>query len=211
MPCVLPPCRRNRIRLSRSSLLTGTSALLFVMWAATGHHAVAAPVEGNVAVPPSPAQPFSIPAQPLGRALAALGAQTGMQIAFDSATIAGARSGAVSGQMTAEQALASLLAGTGISYHRTGAHSVSLIRASSAIILDPVRVEGQGNGGGRKGWKEEQIAVYATSGRAGLVPRNSSAATKTDTPDRNPGIHIRRDPRAAGPAERPHHSRGPAV
>ncbi|MBL7236931.1 MAG: TonB-dependent siderophore receptor [Komagataeibacter hansenii] len=182
MPCVLLSCRRNRIRPSRISLLTGTSALMFVMWNATGHHAVASPVAASVAVPPAPIQPFSIPAQPLAHALVSLGAQTGMQIAFDSATISDVRSGAVTGQMTTEQALSGLLAGTGITYRKTGAHSVSLVRAASSITLDPVRVEGQGNVGGRKGWKEEQIAVYAISGRAGLVPKNSSAATKTDTP-----------------------------
>jgi hypothetical protein len=51
---------------------------------------------------------FDIPSQPLAQALTAFGRQSGMQIAVDTAAVAGKTSGSVSGTMTAEQALRQL-------------------------------------------------------------------------------------------------------
>ena len=64
---------------------------------------------------------FDIPAQPFGQALTAFGRQSGLQVAFDPAAAAGKTSAAVSGTMTAEQALRQLLGGSGLSYQFTSA------------------------------------------------------------------------------------------
>ncbi|GEB38433.1 ferric siderophore receptor [Gluconacetobacter liquefaciens] len=113
---------------------------------------------------------FEIPPQPLARALAAYGAQTGIQIAFDSATVSGAKSGAVSGQMTDQQALSRILASTGVTYRKTGSRSVSLVRgASTSIMLGPVRVGGV-------------VAHQDPTGPGvGYYAGNTMAGTKTDT------------------------------
>ena len=94
---------------------------------------------------------FDIPAQPLSQALMAFGRQSGMQIAVDSAAVAGKTSASVAGSMTADQALRQLLSGSGLTYHFTSANAVTVAGApvpapagvpgSSTLILDPVRVQ----------------------------------------------------------------------
>ncbi len=89
---------------------------------------------------------FDIAAQPLAQALTAFGRQSGMQIAVDTAAVAGKTSAGVSGTMTAEQALRQLLAGSGLTYQFTSANAVTVAGAapglgSSALQLDPVRVQ----------------------------------------------------------------------
>jgi iron complex outermembrane recepter protein len=101
--------------------------------------------------PPSEAQAsrttnFDIAAQPLGQALQAFGRQSGLQIAVDSAAVAGKTTGGVSGTMTAEQALRQLLSGSGLTYQFTSASAVTVAGTapgpgSSAVTLDPVRVQ----------------------------------------------------------------------
>ena len=89
---------------------------------------------------------FDIATQPLAQALTAFGRQSGMQIAVDTAAVAGKTSAGVSGTMTAEQALRQLLAGSGLTYQFTSANAVTVAGAppgagSSAVQLDPVRVQ----------------------------------------------------------------------
>lgn len=89
---------------------------------------------------------FDIPSQPLAQALTAFGRQSNMQIAVDTAAVAGKTSGSVNGTMTAEQALRQLLAGSGLTYQFTSANAVTVAGAapgpgSSAVQLDPVRVQ----------------------------------------------------------------------
>ncbi|MPZ30467.1 MAG: TonB-dependent siderophore receptor [Rhodospirillales bacterium] len=89
---------------------------------------------------------FDIASQPLAQALTAFGRQSGVQIAVDTAAVAGKTSGAVSGTMTVEQALRQLLAGSGLTYQFTSANAVTVAGAapgpgSSAVQLDPVRVQ----------------------------------------------------------------------
>jgi iron complex outermembrane receptor protein len=89
---------------------------------------------------------FDIPAQALGQALTALGRQSGLQVAFDPAAAAGKISAAVSGSMTAEQALRQLLGGSGLSYQFTSARAVTVsgvAGSTGAMQLDPVQVQGQ--------------------------------------------------------------------
>ena len=88
---------------------------------------------------------FNIPSQPLAQALTAFGQQSGLQIAVNAAAVSGKVSSAVSGTMTAEQALQQLLAGSGIAYRFTSQSAVTISGASDAapgaVQLDPVRVQ----------------------------------------------------------------------
>jgi iron complex outermembrane receptor protein len=90
---------------------------------------------------------FDIPAQPLASALNAFGRQAGLQVTIDTALTTGVQAHAVSGTMTAADALGRLLAGTGIVSRFSGNRTVVLSKpqiggSSGALQLDPVQVQG---------------------------------------------------------------------
>src|ERR1044072_4009170 len=62
---------------------------------------------------------FDIPAQPLSRALAQFGLQSGFQVIADSALTASKNSHGVNGALDADKALDEMLEGTGLTYRRT--------------------------------------------------------------------------------------------
>ncbi|MAU62587.1 MAG: TonB-dependent receptor [Parvibaculum sp.] len=88
--------------------------------------AVAQPAESVAAVPVS----LSIAPQSLDGALTALADQANLQILFTSDEVAGLSTGGLSGSYTASEALATLLAGTGLTYEFTGANVVALRRVA---------------------------------------------------------------------------------
>ncbi|MBO1324469.1 TonB-dependent siderophore receptor [Acetobacter sp. TBRC 12305] len=113
---------------------------------------------------------FSIPAQPLRNALRDYFQQSGVQVAYPTMIASDARSTAISGDMTPQEALSRLLSGTGLIYRSTGPNSVSLLKASSGITLGPVRVQGA-------------VAHESPTGPGvGYVAENTMSGTKTDTP-----------------------------
>ncbi|NPD16359.1 TonB-dependent siderophore receptor [Xinfangfangia sp. D13-10-4-6] len=73
---------------------------------------------------------LNIPAQSLSRALRDLAQQSGIQIAYRTSIAAGAQAPAVQGALTAEQALARLLAGSGLRYSFSGATTVTILGAA---------------------------------------------------------------------------------
>ena len=88
---------------------------------------------------------IDIPSQPLSDALRALGRQTGLRFFASSDLTAGITAPAVSGRMTAEEALSQLLAGTGLEHRFSSANVVTLERSpaqddSGPMRLDPVTV-----------------------------------------------------------------------
>jgi iron complex outermembrane receptor protein len=92
---------------------------------------------------------FDISAQPLASALNAFGRQAGLQVTIDTALTAGVQAHAVSGRMTAADALGRLLAGTGIISRFSGSRTVVLSKPQSGgpsgtVHLDPVQVQGVG-------------------------------------------------------------------
>jgi iron complex outermembrane receptor protein len=90
---------------------------------------------------------FNIQPQSLTDALASFGRQSGMQVSVDGDLARGLASPGVVGAMTPEQALARLLAGTGLAFRMTGGNTALLVRpqsghAGGAMQLDPVQVQG---------------------------------------------------------------------
>ncbi|MDZ4374359.1 MAG: TonB-dependent receptor [Phenylobacterium sp.] len=75
-----------------------------------------------------PTHPIAVEAAALEPALLSLASQTGQQILFSKGVVAGRRAPAVSGQMTPEQALAQLLAGTDLQARRVSASLVVVER-----------------------------------------------------------------------------------
>lgn len=84
------------------------------------------------------ARQYNIPAQPLGAALIQFGQQSGLEVTASSALVSGKKSGAINEILTAEQALARMLTGTGLSYQISGG-MVSL-SSTDAAMLQPVTV-----------------------------------------------------------------------
>lgn len=82
---------------------------------------------------------FDVAAQPLDQALAAFSVSTGLQMLYDSSLAAGRQSSPVSGAMEAREALALMLAGTGLTARFTSAGAVVIYAGSvSAVTLNPI-------------------------------------------------------------------------
>ncbi|WP_421706808.1 TonB-dependent receptor domain-containing protein [Algihabitans sp.] len=93
---------------------------------------------------------FDIPAQGLTGALALFGQQSGLQVTLDGALARGRTTSGVSGNLTDEEALQRLLAGTGLTYSRSGETVVVEELAQAVVpaprepfVLDPLVVRGQ--------------------------------------------------------------------
>lgn len=83
-----------------------------------------------------PRRAYDIPAQDAARALELFGRQSGQSVLFDPARLVGARSRAVRGNLTADEALERLLAGTGFAVRRANVNSY-VIEAEPAPGEDP--------------------------------------------------------------------------
>jgi outer membrane receptor protein involved in Fe transport len=105
-------------------LLAGTAALAFAAPALTSAQALAQSQ--------SEARPISVPAGALTPALNSLAAQTGLQILYDASLANGKSTGGARGSLTPEQALNSVLAGTGVDARFAGSNQVTLSSDAAA-------------------------------------------------------------------------------
>ncbi|MEM6942251.1 MAG: TonB-dependent receptor, partial [Pseudomonadota bacterium] len=88
---------------------------------------------------------YAIPAGPLDEALNSFGAASGVQVAYDSGVAAGLSSGGATGALTTEEALSTIIAGTGLSFRFTSETTVvieSTVTNSvgGAVTLQPLVV-----------------------------------------------------------------------
>ncbi len=95
----------------------------------------------------------SIPGQSLDRAISSFIRQTGVQVGYATALVAGKKSTAVSGRLDPIVALRTLLAGSGLTIRVTGARTVSLVGDGAAdiaddgsTVLDTITVNSGGSG-----------------------------------------------------------------
>lgn len=99
-------------------------------------------------------QHINIPALPLAEALNVLSAQTGLQIAFSNADVAGISAPAVSGASSPKATLNQLLAGTDLSAFFVNARMVSITTSArtdaglpidnGSLLLDAITITGGG-------------------------------------------------------------------
>lgn len=162
--------RGSRERLAALLLATTLlGGLALPASAGTGHAAADAQLAQSAAT-----YRFSVPPQSLTGALVAFSDTTGIQFFFDAAIARGLESPGASGAISAEAALARLLAGTGLRYRFTNPTTVTLERieglGDGRIDLAPITVEG------------ETAAETAWGSVEGYVATRSATATKTDTP-----------------------------
>ncbi|MDF3625961.1 TonB-dependent siderophore receptor [Brytella acorum] len=155
--------------LRRPVILAVPSAVLFSLAAASPASAQGSASQATAATSAS-ARSYSIPALPLGQALAAFGRQGGIQVTYDPSLISGKAAPAISGSMSRPVALQRLLSTSGLSWRQSGADTIVIQKASAAITLGPVRVGGT-------------VARQDPTGPGvGYVAENTVSATKTDTP-----------------------------
>ena len=115
--------------------------------------------------------PLQIAAQPLGQALNDWARQTRIELIVPPALVVGKTAPAVSGQLTPQQALDRLLAGSGLAAAADGAAMVVRdTAAGSRSALPPVLVTAQAE------------RETATGPVRGYAARRSATGTKTDTP-----------------------------
>lgn len=87
---------------------------------------------------------FDIPAQSLDEALASYGLVSGVQVLYGAELTNNLRSTALKGELTRQQALAQILADTGLTYRFTGTHSASIIAGSSLQVeIAAVTISGE--------------------------------------------------------------------
>ncbi len=132
-------------RAKRTDRLMVGAALVLIMALAPGSAAMAQTAAPRAAQE----QAFDLPAGPLGAALLQVGSATGVQFNIDSGLTEGRTAAALRGSYTVEQALATLLRGTGLTYRFTGPQTIvieALPDIGNARLLGAVRVEGAGAG-----------------------------------------------------------------
>lgn len=84
------------------------------------------------AVLAGPMARIDIPAQPLSSGLRALATQAGIQLVFTPETVGAAKSPAIHGEMSVEDALRQLLAGSGLEFRQDGERSFVVVRSARA-------------------------------------------------------------------------------
>jgi hypothetical protein len=124
-----------------------------------------------LAAAPAAAQPvdFDLPAQDLAAAVRQLARQGNVQILVTDRAARGRRSNAVKGVMPLGQALAQLLAGTGLAAHETGTGTWALVSSGEAASSRRRhgRPGGRGNHGDRAAHRR---AAVEGAGIGGGVP-----------------------------------------
>ncbi|MGH8817853.1 MAG: secretin and TonB N-terminal domain-containing protein, partial [Achromobacter pestifer] len=89
---------------------------------------------------------LNIPAQSLEGALTQLATQAALELAYAPDTVRGMRAPAVSGNLTPDQALRALLAGSGLVFERSGSNvSVSREADATSVTMNTITVVGKGN------------------------------------------------------------------
>ena len=120
---------------------------------------------------------FAIAAKPVRQGLNDIGRITGLTVVFSETEAASATGKAVTGSLTARDALARLLAGSGLVYRFTNSNTVTVsgVAAGGAsglsdgsTTLETISVEGSGE------------TAWGPAG--GLVAQKSATGTKSDTP-----------------------------
>ncbi len=152
-------------------------------------------VAGTAQAQSAAARSFDIPAQSLEQALLTYMRQSGIQVGYEPADVAGQMSAAVSGAHTPGDALSRLLGTSGLTYRSTGGTSVRLQRipraSGNATQLGPVRV--QGDAGNSSAGAPVETATGAVPGyRATLT----ATATRTETAIRDVPQSIQVVPRS---------------
>lgn len=132
---------------------------------------------------------LDLPAQPLTTSLRQLGEAAGLTIAVDSSLVAGLNAPAVHGSVEPLQALAQLLAGSGLSYQQSGNTLVISQPSTSALELGATSINGTGLGATTEGTGSYTSGSTATATKLPLsireTPQSVSVITRQRMEDQN--------------------------
>ncbi|WLD96308.1 TonB-dependent siderophore receptor [Agrobacterium leguminum] len=127
---------------------------------------------------------YSVPAGSLGTAISRFGDRSNLQILYPANLVRGKTSPGVSGNLTREDALGRLLAGTGLSWRFTAANTVTIVDPTAAVnaeagvangstTLAPIVILGEGNGASSF-VPSSSVGALKTSARLIEVPQSVS-------------------------------------
>ena len=116
---------------------------------------------------------LDIPAQPLGTALQAFGQQTNLQVLYSPTDVEGKNSTAVKGKQDPNQAIATLLKGTGIHYSLQGNAITISAAAPSGLELGATQITANQLGTVTEGTGSYTPGTIATATRLVLTPRET--------------------------------------
>ncbi|MGF6160632.1 iron complex outermembrane receptor protein [Ensifer sp. KUDG1] len=143
------------------------------MLATTAFLALAGVVAGTPAAAQQPNQSYAIASGSLDTALSRFGATSGVQVLYSAAITKGRTSSGANGALSADAALARILAGTGLTYRFTGPKSVTISDPAA-----PASAEVDANGA----TKLQAIVATGEASENSYVVADSSTGTKTDAP-----------------------------
>lgn len=144
-----------------------------------------ASVAWSADAPPAVRFPINQPAQPLADSLAAISRQTGRSLLFDPAVVEGRMARPISGQLSAEEAVARLLQGTGlVAVERSGALVVRPGPAPSS--QSPASSSDRGNGAGAPSERLAQASppTLTDAGPGAPSPAGAASAAQPLVPQR---------------------------
>ncbi|NGO65942.1 TonB-dependent siderophore receptor [Rhizobium daejeonense] len=116
---------------------------------------------------------FDIPAKPIRQAINDIVRATGINVVFPETPAASAIGRSVRGSMSTSQAIATLLAGSGLQYSFTNANTVT--------ITAPSQAANAGATGGDATMLAPIVVTAQAAGTNGYVAETSTTGTKTDT------------------------------
>lgn len=147
--------------------------------------AVALLMSGAAQAAPAGTMNFDIAPQPLGSALTAFAAQTGLALSYGAA-LPNVNSAGAKGDMASAEALSRLLVGTGLTYRFTGPKAVILEQVpaadNGAVQLGPVRVTGSDDGQVSGDVPTPRTDRAATDRSHSYAARAATVAAKTAQP-----------------------------
>ncbi|MDO3445468.1 TonB-dependent receptor [Agrobacterium sp. V1] len=171
--------RRLPLSFFRRSLMLGTALAL-----ACAVHPLPVHAQSTQTTARERRISFDIPSQPLSRALVAYSSTTGTQLFFDANLARGKSAPAVRGSFTRNDAIAQLLAGSGLD-HRINGSTITItglnapagnggISADGSTLLDPILIEGINNWNSPPVYAGGQIA---TGGALGVLGNRDVMST----------------------------------
>lgn len=187
-----PPLRgRAPTQPLQSAIRTALLGLALGTTAVTGVHAQAAPdtQEANAAQ----TRAYDLPAGPLGRALSAFAAQSGVALSFDPALTQGLQAPALRGRFSPQQGFAQLLGGSGLQLtpRGDGSYTLQSAPAGAASVLPAVAVAASALSGAAARLTENSGSYTATTVNAGAkldetlreIPRSISVIARQQLDD----------------------------
>lgn len=162
-----------------------------------GSTALAATVLSSAPAYAQQAKSYNIPAGALTDVLNHYAREAGVQLSYRANLSASLSSNGLKGQFAAAEGLSHILAGTGLTFRKTGSQSYTIERApqvsDNVVTLNTLRVEGAsdtapndadtaGNNGRVAGWDGTSGSVYRTAGSVNVITRETLEAYPVSTP-----------------------------